>query len=370
MSGPIDEYLSRLAHELRQRGIDDVRLVEEAREHLVDAVEAGRERGASLDDATREAFERFGSPETIAAHAVSERDHMINRFAAAFETVWRRKWWILAPTVLTAVVTGVLSFYFLPPRYRSESMISIESTRVPADAAGSTTIDRPRARFQQLSRLILSRDSLEQIIQEFGLYQVERQSTPLGDLVLQMRSDINVDFLNSDDAKDSEAGAFYVSFVSSDPTLALRITARLTSLFVEENIRDRRDRGLLVEGTTQFIDTQIDDVRRRLIAYEQTLEDLRARNSPRSLSQADLLPYEVLQERYKALLIKSEESKIAANVERRQLGDQVRIVEAPRLPTRPVGPSRSGVTVMGTFAGLGLGLVFVRLRGSSKPTSA
>ena len=103
--GQVDAYVIRLERELRKRGIEDTRIIEEAREHLVDAVEDGRQRGLSVADAEREAFERFGAPETVAAHVVPERDRMMNRFAAVLDTVWHRKWWILAPTVLTAVVT-------------------------------------------------------------------------------------------------------------------------------------------------------------------------------------------------------------------------------------------------------------------------
>ena len=119
--GPVDAYVSRLKNELRQRGIEDTRIAEEAREHLIDAVEDGRQRGLSVDDAEREAFERFGTPESVAAHIALERDRTMNRFAATVDTVWHRKWWILAPTVVTAVVSIVISYYFLPVRYRSES---------------------------------------------------------------------------------------------------------------------------------------------------------------------------------------------------------------------------------------------------------
>jgi TolB protein len=121
MPGPVDAYVSRLKNELRQRGIEDTRIAEEAREHLIDAVEDGRQRGLSVDDAEREAFERFGTPESVAAHIARERDRTMNRFAATVDTVWRHKWWILAPTVVTAVVSVVISYYFLPVRYRSES---------------------------------------------------------------------------------------------------------------------------------------------------------------------------------------------------------------------------------------------------------
>jgi uncharacterized protein involved in exopolysaccharide biosynthesis len=360
--GPVDDYLRRLARELRQRGLDDERTVEEAREHLVDAVEDGRQRGLSVEEAEREAFERFGAPEIVAAHVAPERDRMMGRFAVVLETVWHRKWWILAPTVLTAVVTSVASYYFLPTRYRSDSIIRIVSQRLPEWVLPTAT-DRSGVRVQHISQMVLSRTRLEMIIREFGLYQAERERAPLDALVLQMRRDISVTFLTSDQAQGDDVGGFNVSFVSSDPNMAQKITARLTALFVEENSRDRVTE---VDGFTQFIDSQIDDLQSRIIAYEKTLEDLRAQNGRRPLSQADLLSYEVLQERYKALLIKREESRMAAGIERRQIGDQFRIVDPPRLPERPVGPSRLSVNLAGTFAGLGLGLAFVGVRGRSK----
>ena len=44
------------------------------REHLIDAVNDGLGRGLSAEDAEREAFERFGPPEAIAAHLIPGRD--------------------------------------------------------------------------------------------------------------------------------------------------------------------------------------------------------------------------------------------------------------------------------------------------------
>jgi uncharacterized protein involved in exopolysaccharide biosynthesis len=362
--GLVDAYLSRLRREFRQRGLDDD-IVDEAREHIIDAVVAGQQRGLSLEDAEREALDRFGAPEVVAAHAVAERDHMLMRFAAVLETVWRRKWWMLAPTVLTAIVTSAVSYYLLPTRYRSEASISIVSSGGPAGdleaAAG-----RSRARLQHLSQNILSRTRLERIIMDFGLYDAAREGVPLGDLVLQMRRDIEIDLL-SDDAQGSDVGGFNVSFVAADPKVAMRITERLASLFVEENLRGRETQ---VGWTGELIDAAIADLRGRIIASEKTLEKLRAQPGGRSLSQADLLPYEVLLERYRALLVRSEESKVEGTLERRSIGEQYRIVDAARLPERPVGPSRLGVNVAGTFAGLGLGLVLVGVRSRSKKTPA
>jgi uncharacterized protein involved in exopolysaccharide biosynthesis len=284
----------------------------------------------------------------------------MNRLAAVLETVWHRKWWILAPTVVTAVVTSAISYHMLPDRYKSESTVIVRSPRVPADYVRPMVSDRFRARVEQLSQMILSRTRLERIINDFDLYEVERQTAPLSEVIQQMREDIHVDFLSTSEAPENDVTAFKVSFVSSDPRLAQRTTERLTSLFIEENLRSRET---LVEGTNQFIESQIADVRRRIIEAETSLEELRTENGRRPPSQADLLPYEVLLERYRALLLKREEARTADGLERRQIGEQFRLIDAARMPDRPVGPSRVTINAAGAFGGLALGMVLVGIRG-------
>jgi|SoiMethySBSTD1v2_1073268.scaffolds.fasta_scaffold00594_18 uncharacterized protein involved in exopolysaccharide biosynthesis len=364
---PIDDYLERLERELQQRGVEDARILAEAREHLLDAVEDGRQRGLSVDDAEHEALQRFGAPETVAAHVLPERDRTMNGFAAAFDTVWRRKWWILAPTVLTAVLTSVLSYYFLPTRYRSESLVRV--SHVSADSARPTDAERSRARFREISEIVLSRTRLERIIKEFNLYQADQTPGLLDDLVQQIRRDIRIEWRAADHSEEAGVGSFNVSFVSADPILALKITQRLMGEIIDANVSESA-RQALADTTLGFIDSQIDETRRRIIAYEKTLETLRSQNGGRPLSRADLLPYEVLQEGYKALLLKGEQARITQSLERRTTGEQFRVIDPPGLPVRPLGPSRLAVNVAGALAGLGLGLVFVGVRSRSKEALA
>jgi uncharacterized protein involved in exopolysaccharide biosynthesis len=360
---PVDEYLARLERELHRRGLKDGRIVEEAREHLIDAVEEGRQRGLSVEDAERDAVERFGSAQTVATYVVPETERIMNRLAAVLAPVWHRRWWLLVPTVVTAVVTSAVSYYFLPTRYRSESIIRIVSPETVAGYVPSTDSARRGVQFHQISQSILSRTRLERMIRDFDLYRAERERALLSDTVVQMRRDINIDVLTSDHAQEKGVSGFNVSFVSSDPDMAMKITERLATLIIEESLREKEVQAI---ATNQFIESQIADMRRRLIAYENTLADLRAHVGRQPLSQADLLPYEVLRERYKALLLKSEESKAAANLERRQIGERFVVVDAPRRAERPLGPSRLGVNILGTFAGLGLGLVLVGVSRTSK----
>jgi uncharacterized protein involved in exopolysaccharide biosynthesis len=348
----IDDYLRRLAEELRVHGHMAARLLDEAREHLADAVEDGVRRGLAREDAERDAFRRFGAPELI-AHSVSERDSVMIRLVSAFETAWQRRWWILAPTVATALVTSVATHYFLPTVYRSESIVQVVAPRVDLQSTDVSAQARAQQRIQTISQTILSPSRLEWVAKDFGLDKATQTDAPLTDAVLRMRRNISFELTGD---------GFALSFEAPDPTLAMKVTERLTSLFVEENLRDRERQ---VTSTSQFLDAQLADVRKRLVEAESNLERQRSLNSNRQPSRADALPYEVLQERYKDLLIRSEDARAADALARRASGEQFRIMAAARLPQRPVGPSRLGLNLAGALTGLGLGLALVVVRGRS-----
>jgi polysaccharide chain length determinant protein (PEP-CTERM system associated) len=71
--------------------------------------------------------------------------------------------------------------------------------------------------------------------------------------------------------------------------------------------------------------------------------------------------YTTLQAQYEVLLTRSQQSRIAADLERRQIGEQFKLIDAPRLPERPISPDRPRLNIMGALLGLGLGLALVAL---------
>jgi hypothetical protein len=71
--------------------------------------------------------------------------------------------------------------------------------------------------------------------------------------------------------------------------------------------------------------------------------------------------YQTIQDQYTSLLKKSEESKLAVNLERRQIGEQFKIIDGARLPERPTSPDRLSMNLMGVFAGFAVGLALVAL---------
>ncbi len=95
------------------------------------------------------------------------------------------------------------------------------------------------------------------------------------------------------------------------------------------------------------------------------LEQYRARIEvapTREAEMTDLMrDYQTLQDNYQSLLNRSQESRIAADLERRQIGEQFRVVDPARLPIRPFSPDRLRINLMGSFAGLALGIALIGL---------
>jgi polysaccharide chain length determinant protein (PEP-CTERM system associated) len=187
----------------------------------------------------------------------------------------RRAWLILLPLVLCTSGAVVVS-KLLPNRYMSETLIMLFPQRIPDSYVKSTVTSNIEDRLATLRDQILSRSRLERIILDLGLYQPLRSKLPMEDVVQRMRKDIDVKV----EGKDS----FRVTYISQDAGTAQKTTERLASLFIEENLRDREN---LAEDTNQFLDSQLEDARRRLVENEKKLEAYRSLHSGELPSQAD-----------------------------------------------------------------------------------
>jgi polysaccharide chain length determinant protein (PEP-CTERM system associated) len=188
----------------------------------------------------------------------------------------KRIWLILVPFAIVSAATAVVARK-LPDRYRSETLVLVVPQRVPEAYVKSTVTTRIEDRLHSISQQILSRTRLERIIQDFNLYEEERKTGIMEDIVERMRTrDINVQIVKGD--------AFRVSYMGDNPVRVMKVTERLASLFIEENLRDRE---VLAEGTNQFLEAQLEDARRRLKEHENKLEEYRKRFSGQLPTQLD-----------------------------------------------------------------------------------
>src|SRR5258705_4922174 len=187
----------------------------------------------------------------------------------------RRMWLLLVPFSIVSAATATYSRY-LPDIFRSDTLILVVPQRVPESYVRSTVTTRIEDRLQSIAQQILSRNRLERIIQDFNLYVGQRRAGIMEDIVERMRSDIKIDVVKGD--------AFRVSYIGDNPRTVMKVTDRLASLFIEENLRDRE---VLAEGTNQFLEAQLEDSRRRLVETEKKLENYRKQYAGQLPSQLD-----------------------------------------------------------------------------------
>jgi polysaccharide chain length determinant protein (PEP-CTERM system associated) len=179
---------------------------------------------------------------------------------------WRRRWLIAVPVVALTLGTAVVASR-LPNKYKSQTTILVVPQRVPESYVRSTVTMRLEDRLEAIKQQTLSRTRLERLVHEFDLYAAMRRYATMEDVVQRMRLDISVQAVKGD--------AFSVSYISHDPQTALKVTDRLATAFIDESLTDR---AVLAESTTSFLQTQLEDARRRLEAQERQLADYKRRH--------------------------------------------------------------------------------------------
>jgi uncharacterized protein involved in exopolysaccharide biosynthesis len=89
-----------------------------------------------------------------------------------------------------------------------------------------------------------------------------------------------------------------------------------------------------------------------LAMYQARIEAAPAREAELAALTRD---YETLQQTYRGLLTKKEESQISANLERRQIGEQFKVLDPARMPEKPASPDRPRLYLMFVVIALGVG---------------
>jgi len=270
---------------------------------------------------------------------------------------WRfvcsRKWLLVVPVVLCATVATVVG-YSQPLRYRSQTTIIVVPQRVPQSFVPSPVTSQFEERAQSITQQILSRTHLERIIAEFNLYEEERKTAIMGDIVQRMR-DRDIQVATSKSRRDGgDVATFTVSFVGTNPRVTASVTDRLASLFIYENLQDR---SRIAQNTSMFLEGQIEWLGTRVDELAAHMEHDRIERRPSLRSQ--VIEYEELQNAYRAQLAHREQARIAANLDARQIGEQFQVIEPARIAARPEGPERLNISLLGATIGLALGLLLM-----------
>ena len=130
-----------------------------------------------------------------------------------------------------------------------------------------------------------------------------------------------------------------------------------------EALRRRRveDSKVELESLDRQIAAKTDEEKRLrgiMTQYQRRIEAV-----PRGESELAELTrdYDTLQQTYRVLLTKKQDSQISANLERRQIGEQFKILDPARLPEKPYSPDRPRLYAAGAVSGIVFGFVLAGL---------
>ena len=109
---------------------------------------------------------------------------------------------------------------------------------------------------------------------------------------------------------------------------------------------------------------QIAKVKEQIEVYKDRVEQ----TTQVELAMTKILrDYETVKKRYEELLAKSLSARMAEELERRQKGEQFRIIDPAVAPAQPVSPNFKKIMVLAVAAGLGLGFGLAFLRETMDP---
>lgn len=157
--------------------------------------------------------------------------------------------------------------------------------------------------------------------------------------------------------KDLETRAAEEAKHSGDSSVAPPTSA--AELARRNHIQDFRAELEVIDHQLATSQTEEDRLKKVIAGYQADVDAVPTRESELVELTRD---YSTLQATYSSLLQKQEESKLAANLERRQNGEQFKVLDAASLPERPVNQvQRIAALGGGVVAGVLLGLLSVAL---------
>ncbi|HYP13946.1 MAG TPA: Wzz/FepE/Etk N-terminal domain-containing protein [Bryobacteraceae bacterium] len=198
---------------------------------------------------------------------------------------------IVAPTILGAGVT-FLVVRVIPPVYSAEAVVLVESQRIPENYVAATVSANLEARVNALRQQILSYSRLVDVIKKHNLYTAERAHRPLEEVVELMRDDLSITVQRG--SAPGRPAAFTVNYRGGDPAIVAQIANLIASFFIDENLRTREVEAV---GTSEFLDAQLTEAKKRLEEQEQQLSAYKLRYSGELPQQENALISSIAQAR-------------------------------------------------------------------------
>jgi succinoglycan biosynthesis transport protein ExoP len=189
--------------------------------------------------------------------------------------LWKGKWKFL---VIWAAISaaGIVVVHNLPTIYTAQALIQVDSQKIPERFVSSTVSSDLQDRISSISQQILSSGQLNKMINDFGLYRAERKQLVQEEIIEKMRKDIEIKVDRNAGTAKNRPGSFRVTYHGTNPSVVAQVANRVSELFINENLRARE---VQAEGTSEFIESQLQEAKKTLDSLEAAVGAYKSRHN-------------------------------------------------------------------------------------------
>lgn len=191
--------------------------------------------------------------------------------------LWQRKWWIIGPAII-GLVAAIAAVLLIPPTYRANAIMLVESPQLPEEVIGTGADDVIDRRIAAIRQQITARPDLIELIERHGLYTRQRRTSPLSEVIDDMRSSISLvptEAATASNRPDKQTIAFELAFEYSEPSQTQAVAQDLMDRILQLDARGNAEQAT---KTVQFLTDQAAGLETQIAALQSQIAEVNARN--------------------------------------------------------------------------------------------
>jgi polysaccharide chain length determinant protein (PEP-CTERM system associated) len=174
--------------------------------------------------------------------------------------MFRRRWVVILIPALLAPLAGFLASFAFAPRYTSQSLILVETQKVPEGYVQPVVTQDITQRVATMQQQVLSQKQLQPMIERLGLAKGRSVEEAMEAIREEIRKNPLIESVSPDVSRPHRPGqndipGFYVSYTANNPQEAQQVCTELTSMLLAENLKTREQTA---QSTTDFLARQVD----------------------------------------------------------------------------------------------------------------
>lgn len=187
--------------------------------------------------------------------------------------IWRYRWSALAISWIIALF-GWAVVYALPNQYTTQAIMHVDTKSVMRPLLEGLTVSADEEdALNIMSRILLSRENLEEIVRQTDMDLEANTTESLDSIVKELAGSIVL--MESNRGRLGSSNIYELSYQDDSAELVYQVVSKLQNILIEKTLNSARTD---TASAQQFLDRQITDFEGRLSVAEQRLAEFKRTN--------------------------------------------------------------------------------------------